>query len=756
MASGCVGAPKRLDVSALVRAHGEAGARGELEVRILDDPRDIQARLALAKLADEANRPAQALEQLEAVLRLGGPLGTRWHDDDRARFARLLAARGIERLRRESATALADLERARRFGATVDDITLARARSYVAIGQLRHVDTRTREAGRRVIAELRAMPFADPSWVGALDSATPRDRGLFGVWLWGQGAKRAAFEALSAWRARSAERDAATSALHAAYLRALAWWTPLEGALPPTAEMVGPARCRFVACSAADVLDEKDSVRRAEGMAAIRVGPLAPTTNGRDAAAWAWLTLSEAMIDGGGGWGRRPASDTKLDGGDRRAPSDTKLDGGDRRAPSDTKLDGGDRRASSETERDGDERRALSDAVFDGGWGRRLAQRVTLEALDRQAVPAFARPVLARLASAQAAGVPDGALGELAPWQRMVVAAERALDGASRAQIEAALGDAAAQPEGQRILAIVAPGVPAFAGDARDAAIENYLEAREHALPGARALALPEARRIAIAYRRDPAVAERLARDVVARAPDAAAAYAALGALWSVLDDPQRARIAWQAAVDASPEPAFVRGLADACARASDPDAALIHGTAAAAALGDPAPVWTALSRVLEANGHHHHALEAARSAIDLAGREALAAALDAGAAASRSLGRTGQADVLAARRARLAPPIEVVPEVGPVDAEAALRAVGDPTDALAALAAYRRRSTVTAIARMWIASRWNPHDVAIRAALLEAIALDDPRRALLVGELVQLAASPDDERGRAAIRALR
>ncbi|MGE3769303.1 MAG: hypothetical protein AB7L94_44030, partial [Kofleriaceae bacterium] len=484
-----------------------------------------------------------------------------------------------------------------------------------------------------------------------------------------------------------------------------AWWTPLEGALPPTAEMVGPARCRFVACSAADVLDEKDSVRRAEGIAAIRVGPLAPTTNGRDAAAWAWLTLSEAMID------------TKLDG---------------------------------------DERRALSDAVLDGGWGRRLAQRVTLEGLDRQAVPAFARPVLARLAGAQAAGVPDGALGELATWQRMVVAAERALDGASRAQIEAALGDAAAQPEGQRILAIVAPGVPAFAGDARDAAIENYLGAREHALPGALALALPEARRIAIAYRRDPAVAERLARDVVARAPDAAAAYAALGALWSVLDDPQRARIAWQAAVDASPEPAFVRGLADACARASDPDAALIHGTAAAAALGDPAPVWTALSRVLEANGHHHHALEAARSAIDLAGREALAAALDAGAAASRSLGRTGQADVLAARRARLAPPVEVVPEVGPVDAEAALRAVDDPTDALAAVVAYRHRSTVTAIARMWIASRWNPHDVAIRAALLEAIALDDPRRALLVGELVQLAASPDDERGRAAIRALR
>jgi hypothetical protein len=56
----------------------------------------------------------------------------------------------------------------------------------------------------------------------------------------------------------------------------------------------------------------------------------------------------------------------------------------------------------------------------------------------------------------------------------------------------------------------------------------------------------------------------------------------------------------------------------------------------------------------------------------------------------------------------------------------------------------------------MWIASRWNPGNVTIRAALLEAIAPDDPRRALLVAELVALARSHDEDVGRAAIRTLR
>src|SRR5574338_536323 len=120
--AGCgVRAPAPLDVAALVARHGAPEARRELTIRVLEHPRDVQARLALAALAEQTGRPSEAIEQLEAVLRLGGPLGTRWHADDRARLGRLLLARGRVRLARGAATALGDLERARSYGAQPSD-----------------------------------------------------------------------------------------------------------------------------------------------------------------------------------------------------------------------------------------------------------------------------------------------------------------------------------------------------------------------------------------------------------------------------------------------------------------------------------------------------------------------------------------------------------------------------------------------------------------------------------------------------------
>src|SRR6185312_9985756 len=104
------------DVAALVAKRGPVEARLDLEIRILADPRDVQARLAAAELDDQLGRPSDAIEQLEAVERLGGPIGTRWHDRDRARFGKLLAARGRVRLAREAGSARVDLERAKKLG----------------------------------------------------------------------------------------------------------------------------------------------------------------------------------------------------------------------------------------------------------------------------------------------------------------------------------------------------------------------------------------------------------------------------------------------------------------------------------------------------------------------------------------------------------------------------------------------------------------------------------------------------------------
>ena len=79
-----------------------------------------------------------------------------------------------------------------------------------------------------------------------------------------------------------------------------------------------------------------------------------------------------------------------------------------------------------------------------------------------------------------------------------------------------------------------------------------------------------------------------------------------------------------------------------------------------------------------------------------------------------------------------------------------------DPTDADEASADLARVATAATVARAWVASRWNPRDVAIRAALLAAIDADDPRRGSLVTELVALAGDADPQRALAAARALR
>jgi len=666
--AGCgVRAPAPLDVGALVREHGAVQARAELEIRVLDDPRDVQARLALARLADEAKRPSQAIEQLEAVLRLGGPIGTRWHAEDRARMARLLATRGRVRLARGAASAQDDLQRARGFGAAVAADELDRATAAIALARLRHVDAKERARGQLALAGLAGAAFADPSWVGAKPEPVPRDRGLFGIWLWERGARRAAWEALDAWRATTSVKG---GPIHDAYLRAFAWWFPLDAPPPADVDRIGPERCRFAGADCAPTA----AVAATPGERAALVAAPLPATRTTDpaaAAAWLALTLPQAL------------------------------------------------------------RGEVS-------WGAAIAARVEQSAIEVADLPPYAREAFARLTGRAAAGVGDGALGELRPAERLVVAAGRVLDGASAAHVRAALGELASTDEGTALLAMVAPTSAPAPRLPYETAAAAYVDARGEVL----ATLEP----VIEAYRRDPAIADRLAHALVAQADDAAATHGALGALFEALADPARARTAWEAAAALSPEPAFVRGLARAAARAGDPDAAMIHGTTAAAAAGDPATVWIELARVLDGVRAHVHALEAARIAIDLAGSDSLGAAFDIAVAASTALGRTEQATALQVRRSRLAP-------VGPGGAG---RDAADPTDAVTPLAAARTSSTVSAIAKLWVASRWNPRDVAIRAALLDAIAINDPRRRVLVSELVALAADLDPEVGRAAVAALR
>jgi tetratricopeptide (TPR) repeat protein len=282
---------------------------------------------------------------------------------------------------------------------------------------------------------------------------------------------------------------------------------------------------------------------------------------------------------------------------------------------------------------------------------------------------------------------------------------------------------------------------PALAGEPRAAVAARYAAARSASADvSARANVDPTALMpIASAFFRDPVIAERLGRDYVASEVDAAAGYATLGALFDALGDPGRARTAWQSAVELSPEPAFVRGLAEATARGGDGTAALVFATQASAAWGDPAVVWAGVANALVGAGQHVDALTAARNAIDLAGPEVLPRAIDSAVAASRALGRTAQADALLVQRAQLAP-----------------RTKSDEADAHAALVAHREQPTAATAARLWVASRAHPRDVEVRAALVGALEADDPRRATVTEELVALAADPDPERALAAVAALR
>ena len=706
-------APAPIDVDRLLLARGTVEARRDLEIRVTSDPRDVAGRLALAALDERIRRPSEALAALEAVEALGGPLGVRWHADDQARLARLIAARGRARLARGAATGAADLARARRLGAVVTDDELRQAQVAGAIVALRHSAAETRAEGRRILAGLAgvnglagiaavpptgsasstalapageaapggesataarsasgpAWTSGSTAWVGAQAGAAPDQRARFGVWLWEQGARRAAWDELSAWHAATrAPRD---PELQDAYLTAARWWTPFDLPGPPAGELVGPARCAFGACSPREVVGD-DRLER--GFLAAPLPP--PVRDPDDAAALAVITLHQAL--------RGEAS-----------------------------------------------------------WGPALAARVDLAALadpmQLAKLPPHAQPLLARLAGRDAPIPSDGTT----PEQRLVIAAERVLAGAGPADIAALVATGPYDAALRRVAA--PPGSPAPVTG--NPLVEAAARHAEHAMPGA--VPPDELRAIVGAYVRDPLIADRLGRDAVASAVDAAATHAILAALFDALGDPARARAAWQAAVDASPEPGFLAGLAEAQARQGDGDAALITAASAAAASGDPGVVWTRVAGALTGSGRYVHALDAARSAIDLSGPETLASALEVASAASRALGRDAQAATLIAQRSHLGPGL------GARHAPGAAAIDTDPTDAQGALDAFQHDATTATIARLWTASRWNPRDVALRVALLHAIAADDLRRAELTAELVDLAGDRDPALRRAAVAAL-
>jgi hypothetical protein len=200
--AGCA-ARQTTNVERLIASVGVDRARAELEFRVASHPKDLDAHRALAILEDEHGRPGAALRHLLIVERAGGLLGTRWATEDRERLAWLLRERGEARVGREAASALDDLERARRLGGMVEDGFIEVAESIVALTELKHSSDAVRKQGlQRVKREAKTAPS-------------------FAKWLWQRGAKRAALEVLDASHDGPEQTEL--------WLRAKRWWSLPEG-----------------------------------------------------------------------------------------------------------------------------------------------------------------------------------------------------------------------------------------------------------------------------------------------------------------------------------------------------------------------------------------------------------------------------------------------------------------------------------------------------------------------------------------------
>ncbi|HLL20987.1 MAG TPA: hypothetical protein VK427_02600, partial [Kofleriaceae bacterium] len=361
----------------------------------------------------------------------------------------------------------------------------------------------------------------------------------------------------------------------------------------------------------------------------------------------------------------------------------------------------------------------------EGDWATLFAARVNVDSLAVDRLPPWARDAYAIVTARRGDGARESG-ADLPLAGHLLAAAVAVHRGRSPAEVRALLGSLAETPEGNALLAIATPPPTSTAAQNRRAtALARYIAARR-ATAVADVVELERADAMLRAYRRDPLVADRIADEIVASHVDAAVGHAWVATAFGVVRDPARARARWQAAVDLSPaEPALSRGLAEAIARANDPDAALVAATHAAAASGDPGPVWIAISNALHGVGADVHALEAARYAIDLASTEHAAAAFEAAIAASEALGRRAQAAALRTRRANVAPPVLTASMLAESHDDA------------------------------WRATRWHPRDVASRAALLAALPENDVRRGILADELVVLAGDADPARGLAAFDAL-
>ncbi|HUH05908.1 MAG TPA: hypothetical protein VML75_28155 [Kofleriaceae bacterium] len=678
----------------------------ELRFRIAGSPRDLSARLGLARLELRAQRPGAALRHY-LVVADAATLGRA----DREALAALLVTRAEARVGLGDGDARDDLQRASALDPEVSISGELRHEAAAAnvLAALRTMDMdRARARLEELAPEDPRRAFADPDGA-ALPALAEAAR-----WAWDGGARRAALASLVRYR----ERGGGEPDLLRRYAEARAWWTGPEGLDYLARNDLATRGVEL--CAIALRVDELGcalSVAAADPDRALELDRRARALQWRSAdVAWVRIAMAGWVAGEHPGWltevlARTVPATTAVDITQAGAATMTRLGGDGARA--DDVLRSQLRRTdqwspadravliaeAALAAREDDIDALLSAGTVDDGW------IAALRGADASGNPSRLRMLVG--------GAPAAARERFLRDRGALIALQTRADRERAARWLAIVGQLGYAPAARRLAEALGAELPR----PRGAPLGSV------AVPGEPALDA-----LARAYERDPSMADRLAGDYADGAPAIAERGPAIASLFARLGDPARALDWWEAVARSSPHhPRYQLALAQAAAAAGDPTRAMVHATRAASRSGDAGMTYRTMTRTLLAHDAPAEAMLAARSALSLSAPAERVEVLALVERAAQALGRGDEAE--AARGAR-----DAIVHGGPREAGAAAATVAVAVPLEGAWAPDR-------VEELTAAAAWNPFDLEVRRRLLlRHLGPDDPRFGDRVAELVGMA----------------
>lgn len=700
-----------------------------LRYRIADEPEDVDARVALARLELEARRPGAALEQLAFLDRVDA-----LPESEQRGLAALYAQRFEERLALGDGAAHVDAEAALRLDPALAIPAERRAEGYflAALAGLRRANRWGRQDAAGFLARAAALAPADPRLAARLATrtatapATPPNRsrapasapsledlGAAALWLHRSGAHRAALDLLESY----VDRGGSDRAVLQAWVAERAWWSGDDGypGLLQTRALQAAGVNLCLVAATPDALgcgDSLWSVAEGEEALADAIWERAAqrfwyTRDAGQAAAWSLLAVRAWLAGEGASWSALLGArvDVAAVAGSPRIP--------DHAAAAIWRAAGNAEQAAAALDRVLDRvlgpasgkarpQPAAGASAAPGASGaaglspgaqalivaEAAAQRRSGEVIEalRARLPAagaigwqsavwaaYGRGDSARLGALlaeQPEAAPrilarSGALGPLAWrhgrrvhalawWSRLTGRDPRLARG--RDEIERGWSEILPAPAGWRMPPTTVTVAAVALLEHEDPAIAAALVA------------------VAEAYAREPAVADRLARDVVARAPSLGRHGPAVARVFAALGAHDRALAWWERIAAESPRhPPYLLGLGVAAAASGEVLRASLHIEAAAARSGDAGASFLRAAAELWRQGHALEAVATGRKSLLLAPRGQRGPVLALLATAMHALDRARDAETMRAAW------LDDVPEPFRDRAREALQAQAEP-----------------------------------------------------------------------------